>query len=387
MKKFNIMCLLILLTTNVIRSQDETAAGEIIIYVINNSGGAEIKIEFQTVGTSLCWNAINYPNYYDVHDITTQFPGTYQITTENNKDLNWEACWSTEYDHMFGLGYYKVTAYQKVSGSFHEKDFFYIDYRTSDLSENNDAGGSGDVKVDFNVGVGVFYKWNTSELFPTYTAIWAQKPWIANITTEFEPLAPEYLYWYNFYKHPQLQWSHSTNPYDYVTEYEIHRNLGGGWELIDTRPDELLHYVDWEIDLEGQPEIEYLYYKIRAKNGNRVSNQFSNIVKVAGPAEFGKISDELITELNNQYQYKLEQNYPNPFNPSTSISFSLEEEVQVTLKIFDILGRQVAILLSETLAAGNHQIKFDGGSLKSGIYFYEIIAGKFRSVRKFILLK
>jgi len=88
------------------------------------------------------------------------------------------------------------------------------------------------------------------------------------------------------------------------------------------------------------------------------------------------------------YEYKLEQNYPNPFNPSTTISFSLAEHARVTMKVYDILGRQVRTLVNETMKAGNHQVVFNAAGLASGIYFYRITAGNtFVKVRKLMILK
>ena len=85
--------------------------------------------------------------------------------------------------------------------------------------------------------------------------------------------------------------------------------------------------------------------------------------------------------------YSLNQNYPNPFNPVTTIEFTLKESSVVSLRVFDILGREVATIINEVLEAGFHQVEFDGGDLQSGIYFYEIQANNFRDVKKLILLK
>ena len=81
------------------------------------------------------------------------------------------------------------------------------------------------------------------------------------------------------------------------------------------------------------------------------------------------------------------QNYPNPFNPSTSISFSLPSESFVTLKVFDILGREVAVLVSEKLPAGNHTQQWHAKNLPSGVYIYRLQAGTFTQTRKLVLLK
>src|SRR5690606_11803704 len=121
------------------------------------------------------------------------------------------------------------------------------------------------------------------------------------------------------------------------------------------------------------------YYKIAAVNGTRES-EFTDTKSVCVG-----LYKENNGEVN--YSYQLNQNFPNPFNPVTEISFSLKDDSFVTLKIFDILGREVAVLVNENLAKGNHHLQFDGSNLESGIYFYEIKAKEFRDVKKFILLK
>jgi hypothetical protein len=85
--------------------------------------------------------------------------------------------------------------------------------------------------------------------------------------------------------------------------------------------------------------------------------------------------------------FNLEQNYPNPFNPSTTITYSLANEEHVSLKVYDIMGREVAELMNEDQAAGTHSLDFDASSLASGMYFYKISAGNFVSTKKMILLK
>lgn len=86
-------------------------------------------------------------------------------------------------------------------------------------------------------------------------------------------------------------------------------------------------------------------------------------------------------------QIILEQNYPNPFNPSTKISFNLPAREFVTLKIFNVLGNEVAILINDNLEAGLHEIPFNASGLNSGVYFYVISTKNFSSTRKMILLK
>ena len=85
--------------------------------------------------------------------------------------------------------------------------------------------------------------------------------------------------------------------------------------------------------------------------------------------------------------FELQQNYPNPFNPSTKIKYSLAEQSQVTLKVYNILGKEIATLVNEVKGNGNHEVSFDGSGLASGVYFYTLQAGKITQTRKMILMK
>jgi len=85
--------------------------------------------------------------------------------------------------------------------------------------------------------------------------------------------------------------------------------------------------------------------------------------------------------------YNLEQNYPNPFNPATTIKFQIPSMSLVTLKIYDVLGREVKILINEEKAAGRYETEFDASNLSSGIYFYQLRAGNFADSKKMVLIK
>jgi hypothetical protein len=86
-------------------------------------------------------------------------------------------------------------------------------------------------------------------------------------------------------------------------------------------------------------------------------------------------------------EFSLDQNYPNPFNPSTTIKFELPKSSHVNLSVFDILGREVSVLVNERKDAGIHEVKFDGSNLASGVYFYRLQAGDFVATKKLILMK
>ncbi len=85
--------------------------------------------------------------------------------------------------------------------------------------------------------------------------------------------------------------------------------------------------------------------------------------------------------------YELAQNYPNPFNPTTKIEYSIPAQVRVELRVYNLVGQEVATLVNDVQSAGVHFVKFNATNLASGVYFYRLVAGDFVSVKKMVLLK
>jgi hypothetical protein len=102
---------------------------------------------------------------------------------------------------------------------------------------------------------------------------------------------------------------------------------------------------------------------------------------INGPQGVAKEDDGLPKE------FKLYTNYPNPFNPSTIIRYDLKQDVQVTLKVYNVLGQEVTTLVNERQKAGRYSTRFDGGRYASGMYIYQIQAGPFVKAVKMLLLK
>jgi hypothetical protein len=93
---------------------------------------------------------------------------------------------------------------------------------------------------------------------------------------------------------------------------------------------------------------------------------------------------------NNQNilsEYHLSQNYPNPFNPTTNIEFKIKASGKVQLKVYNMLGEEVATIIDKQMAAGFHRINFDASTLTSGIYFYKLMANEFVATKKMIIMK
>lgn len=146
--------------------------------------------------------------------------------------------------------------------------------------------------------------------------------------------------------------------------------------------------------VEGKP---YFSYPIKLK---RIEVQLGG-VKTNGTVNTGTIYLDNIrvkypeaaapvgveSEVNRPSEFYLLQNYPNPFNPVTIISFNIPENESVQLKVYDILGREAAVLLDREINAGLHKIEWDASNYPSGIYFYQIEAGKYRDTRKMVLVR
>ena len=100
-----------------------------------------------------------------------------------------------------------------------------------------------------------------------------------------------------------------------------------------------------------------------------------------------KYSDEIIVHVIKLSEFILKQNYPNPFNPRTTIKYQIPKISFVTIKVYDVLGKEISTLVNEEKPAGNYEVEFTGDGLPSGIYFYQLRAGNYIETKKMVLLK
>ncbi len=117
------------------------------------------------------------------------------------------------------------------------------------------------------------------------------------------------------------------------------------------------------------------------RDSNYVSVNRHKVLKINGLVSVQQLSSEI------PFRYKLEQNYPNPFNPVTKIRYELPKQSLVEFKVFDILGKEVAIYVNKLQSEGVYEITFDGKSLASGVYLYQLKTNGFTDIRKMLLLK
>jgi hypothetical protein len=176
-----------------------------------------------------------------------------------------------------------------------------------------------------------------------------------------------------------LQWQTSTETNNQGFEIQrkiIQEGSEGEWVIIGfkegvgttTEPQQYSYYDDVGV-------IQATSFSYRLKQ-----------IDLDGSYEF---SEEVLIEnsTNLPKEFNLSQNYPNPFNPVTTIQFNLPQKSSVELKIFDVLGNEVATIVNEEKPAGTHSIEFNASELTSGVYLYTIKAGSFVETKKMILMK
>jgi hypothetical protein len=130
---------------------------------------------------------------------------------------------------------------------------------------------------------------------------------------------------------------------------------------------------------------EVIVYNVALSDAERKKIEYNLAVKYGLPLTFLGVAEN--PKGNLAERYVLEQNYPNPFNPSTTIRFQILNSSQVKLKVFDIVGREVATLVDERLQPGSYETTFNAKGLASGVYLYRLQAGNFVETKRLILLK
>lgn len=154
--------------------------------------------------------------------------------------------------------------------------------------------------------------------------------------------------------------------------FDVERNSGNGFEVVGfvpgfgtTTESHSYNFTD--------SDVQTGTYTYRLKQ-----------VDLDGTFEY---SDEIEVEIIVPSEFTLEQNYPNPFNPSTQITYKLAQNSNVVLKVYNLLGKEVAVLVDEKKEAGIHKVNFDASSLPSGVYLYKIETAGLIKTKKMLLLK
>ncbi len=149
-----------------------------------------------------------------------------------------------------------------------------------------------------------------------------------------------------------------------------------------------LNWTGWKFKMINIPALSSsantFYYSLSLKqNLNGAGSGAIYLDDAQYSSDFTPVENEMIQPA----EYSLYQNYPNPFNPVTIIKYQIPNSGFVTIKVYDVLGREVSVLVNEEKKAGSYNVNFDGSNLSSGIYFYTLITEKYVSTKKLVLLK
>lgn len=226
----------------------------------------------------------------------------------------------------------------------------------------------------------------------------------------------------NFYPYPALappmSWKVATKPsspenlsVSAVTEDEVITKFTLNWNKVSVSEgnDTTLKYAVYRVTSEQKPTIEEINSDVRnliavtggttftdASPGTGAPNWYvvtavNRNSDESEPSAFVETPILTSNEDSNVFelpkQVVLEQNYPNPFNPSTKISFSVPNAEQLTLKVYDMLGREVAVLANGLYNSGKHSVQFDASRFSSGIYFYTLQTTQLSITKRMVLLK
>lgn len=195
-----------------------------------------------------------------------------------------------------------------------------------------------------------------------------------------EPVTDASIYEYN----PKFKWEYASNKhvnFTYEVEYDIY--LSHTPDFNESQIIRGIYKTEYRIDSLEAGQV--YFWKVLARNYDGDSLWSSNVNGFF-------IREDAVLDVNKESadqpeKFSLSQNYPNPFNPATTINYALPESAQVTLKVYDILGREVAVLVNEYKQAGTYSVEFNGSGFSSGVYIYQITAGNYSETSKMVLSK
>lgn len=210
----------------------------------------------------------------------------------------------------------------------------------------------------------------------------------AGTTLNVSPSKPQ-----NFHRitsvdnHPTLQWDLNSEPD--ISSYKIYRSYDNSpFEIAGTVSYSTSTFVDVNVDY-TKPiwDKPVKYYVAAVDNTNKYSVPSDQVETTGLMNPLPKINTDDLTNTKADDNFELLSNYPNPFNPSTKISYSLPEASFVTLKVYDVLGREIVTLVNEAKPSGKYEVEFRASKLTSGTYIYKLTAGNNISIKKMLLIK
>jgi hypothetical protein len=299
------------------------------------------------------------------------------------------------YTDNIGYGFYKVT-------NSYNNFYFYLDVRDEKYSAPYGFPGKylPDFYLRFDYSSGVSEWALPGEDWTTISNGEVLRVWeiknngITPTTADFENFWSNALVMTNNgSNHPRIVWGPYGEANGATLIYNIYRATSStstppsfsNFSLISTVSADTYEFIDSYFTINGNFYVHY-YVEVSyipTEGGKESYTEKTNIVSTSASLAYKIISH---TE-NKPSTFQVSQNYPNPFNPITKILYSIKEEGFVTLKVYDILGKEIVTLVNENKPTGTYEAEFNASQLPSGMYIYKIQSGSFTDVKKMLLTK
>jgi hypothetical protein len=193
--------------------------------------------------------------------------------------------------------------------------------------------------------------------------------------------------------YPKLTWTANiepdVNPSGYYRIERRLRELGSNWTPwteIASVSGSTTQFIDNGITIGPTRGSDSLQYRMRAQDTQLKLSNYAEVPAVRCDLTINPPSKPFAGDILPT-RFELEQNYPNPFNPTTTLDYAIPEDAHVSLRLFDLLGREVLTLVNEAQKAGRYSVPLDASQLASGVYIYRIQAAGFVNVKRMMLLK
>lgn len=402
--KYLTFILFLIISFHFAYSQEEIDSKQMIIGVDGVSASEEVDHNVEPIGTY--WEINTTTQVWSISSDPLGEAST--ITTVGNSNFNdlahwpgWNFFWlenTAPTNEDWALGFYKVSYIPEIQDN--NEAYFYIDCRVDKYGEvdppynNPDFFVYIDVSEDFyNIGSAVPPPWDQID-DGEVVRIWD--------VFDVDPPSSNSLpgYWSRVLllieggdDHPRFAWGPhpsftTTHFYIYraVAEIPVNPKEQLTFELTGITNSTTYEFIDTQFEIGGSTTYIAFYYVKAYNSSSSTYSLATNGVSTTGEYVPHKISVNPPEGIQVD-EFDLVQNYPNPFNPTTVINFSVSKNSFATLKVYDILGNEVAVLLNNTIEAGDHSVEFNAADLPSGIYLYKFQAGEISLIRKMILLR
>jgi hypothetical protein len=386
MKKITLTIIIFLMGVSFIKAQDELIPGELYIGFDNRPTNWEFTVKIEALGG--VWGGD--------HLLTEEYPGG-EVYYSSSMGLWFHASatfWGPNpYEPILGIGLYKVSIWEGNN----QRAWFYLDYRTSDYPGSYNNPSKVDVRVDYDV-VNKYFQFkspiNQYVVNGNYYALWDLHDNVDQTTVGLEDFWNNSVVWLkDGYNHPKIVWgiypSHDYIIHKYYIYYSVHYNwvTPTNFVKLDSVNSSTFTYLDYEVEIGGG--LFARSYLVKALIGDPVKSLIIGESAQSNYVTAGITDPNKINTQNGKIAegYNLLQNFPNPFNPSTTITWQIPSDNHVSLKIYDVLGREICTLVDEFQESGIHQIEFNANGIPSGIYFYKLQSGSYSETRKLVLSK